>query len=44
MEIVFRSPSEHTKEGERYDLEMQIIHKIKVLALVSGLGRVRRER
>jgi hypothetical protein len=26
-EIIFHSPSEHTIDGRRYDLEMQIIHK-----------------
>lgn len=37
-EIVFHAPSEHTFDGENYDLEMQIIHEDfenEELAIVS---------
>lgn len=28
---MFHGPSEHTIEGTRYDLEMQIVHELKVI-------------
>ena len=31
--FMFHGPSEHTIEGTRYDLELQIIHELKVIYL-----------